>query len=153
MNLYTQENIKSRQISTQNDERILLPSGIWEARRQRADIVKVVKFENIPVSYVHCMYVCVPKRQLCCWYSIYAVSDKCTLCMAVLDREKIISQSVYSKEGLSMLCGDVISLVFLPNGNLLCHTSDKKQNEKPFLLGNMIPELRIWLVLSRLNFV
>ena len=101
MNLYTQENIKSRQISTQNDERILLPSGIWEARRQRADIVKVVKFENIPVSYVHCMYVCVPKRQLCCWYSIYAVSDKCTLCMAVLDREKIISQSVYSKEGLT----------------------------------------------------
>ena len=88
MNLYTQENIKRRQISTQNDERILLPSGIWEARRQRADIVKVVKFENIPVSYVHCMYVCVPKRQLCCWYSIYGVSDKCILCIAVLDREK-----------------------------------------------------------------
>ena len=61
MNLYTQDNIKSRQISTQNDERILLPSGIWEARRQRADIVKVVKFENIPVSRVNWIYVCVPK--------------------------------------------------------------------------------------------
>lgn len=88
MNLYTQENIKRRQISTQNDERILLPSGIWEARRQRADIVKVVKFENIPVSRVNWIYVCVPKRQLCCWYSIYGVSDKCILCIAVLDREK-----------------------------------------------------------------
>lgn len=51
-----------------------------------------------------------------------------------------------------MLCGDVISLAFLQNGNLICHTSEK-QNMKPFLLGNMIPELIIWLVLSSLNFV
>ena len=74
--------------------------------------------------------------------------------MAVLDREKIISQSVYSKEGLTHALWRCHFFGVPPKWEFIMpHFRQTKQNEKPFLLGNMIPELRIWLVLSSLNFV